>query len=242
MRLLSGLMLLLLLSGFSRADTIKAAYGDWPPFFDAETESGAALEITQAAFASQGYSLQLYHAPWARVNIGVKNQQYDITLGAWWTTERAAMFDFSQPYFENAIKFIKRKDDTFEYRNLTSLKGKNIGVIRGYGYDDAFLTADNFQRTETNSLLSNVKKLINHRISLTLEDELVARTTISRTEPHLLSQITFSNTALTIKPLYIAVASDNPRADAIITAFNKGLAQIQSNGTLERILKPYLHH
>lgn len=239
MRSLPGLTLLFLLSGFCRADTITAAYGDWPPFFDAETESGVALEITLAAFASQGYSLQLYHAPWARVNIGVKNQQYDITLGAWWTEERSTFYDYSEPYFENAIKFIKRKGDTFEYHDITSLNGKNIGVVRGYGYDDAFLNADSFKRTETNSLISNVQKLVSHRISLTLDDELVARTTIGREAPSLLEKIEFSNNALTTNQLHVAVASKNPKAGAIITAFNKGLAAIRANGTMARILKPY---
>ena len=221
------------------AETITAAYGDWPPFFDTEKSSGVALEITQAAMASQGYTLELIVAPWARVNVGVNKQQYDITLGAWWTEERSAYYQYSEPYLENAIKFIKLKGNDFEYTSLASLNGKQIGTVRGYGYSDDFLNSNEFRRQEANDLVSNIRKLINQRIDLTLEDEIVARATIAKEAPELASQITFTSNALTVNRLHVAGSKDNAQALKAIEAFNLGLAEIKANGTFDAILARY---
>lgn len=239
---MKSIIMLLLSASLSvslQAETIKAAYGDWPPFFDSGQENGIALDIAKAAFKSQGYSLEMHVVPWARVNNGVKNQQYDVTLGAWWTKERTKFYDYSDPFMENAIKFIKRKGDTFEYNGIESLSGKSVGVVRGYGYNDEFLTSDKFKRPEANGLIANIRKLTNKRINLTLEDEIVAKATIAKEAPDLLSKIEFTENSLTVNKLHVATASKNPKAKAIISAFNKGLAQIQEDGTFDKILKKY---
>jgi polar amino acid transport system substrate-binding protein len=239
MKPLLTLLLSAFLSASLQAETIKAAYGDWPPFYDASKKNGVALDITKAAFKSQGYKLELFVVPWARVNNGVKEQQYDVTLGAWWTEERTKIYDYSEPFLDNAIKFIKRKGDDFEYTDLNSLKGKSVGVVRGYGYESEFLKANSFKRPESNSLVANVRKLVNNRIDLTLEDEIVARATISKQDATLLKKIEFTENALTVNRLHVAAAKKNPRAKTIIAAFNKGLAQIKADGTFDNILAEY---
>ncbi|TWI71158.1 polar amino acid transport system substrate-binding protein [Desulfobotulus alkaliphilus] len=143
------------------------------------------------------------YVPWARAEHGVKEGTYDILPPTWMTDERKKYLHFSEPYAVNQIKFIKKKDDPFEYSDLNSLKDKTVGTIRGYGYGDAFLQATHFERDVANDLISNVRKLLANRIDLTLEDEIVARVRLAQENPDLLKEISFTRNAISQNPLFM---------------------------------------
>ena len=137
------------------------------------------------------------------------------------------------------VRFIKRKSDPFEFTGLESLNSKLVGTIRGYGYGDAFAASTAFKRENGNDLMTNIKKLLRHRIDLTLEDEIVARSIINTNDPEALKNIEFAKTPLSVNPLYITAGLQNPKAQEIIGSFNKGLEVIKANGTYDKIFKKY---
>lgn len=232
------LLLGLLLSAPAWSEKIIAAADPYPPFIDpTQPKQGISLQIVRAAYATQGYAVDMRFVPWARALDSVKSGEYDILPNAWWTQERAAFLLYSEPYMKNEIKFIKRKGDPFEYNGLGSLTGKTVGIVRGYGYGDEFLKATNFARPEVSEILQNVKKLVLGRIDLTLDDEIVARWIIKHDAPGLLQQIEFTQNALSSQQLHVTSGLKNPRHKAIIEAFNKGLATIKANGTFDKILR-----
>lgn len=232
------LMLGLLCSTPAWSEKIVAAADPYPPYIDpGNPKQGISMQIVRAALASQGYEVEIRFVPWARALDGVKNGEYDILPNAWWTQERATFLLYSEPYMKNEIKFIKRKGSPFEYQGLASLTGKTVGIVRGYGYGDEFLNATNFNKPEVAEVLQNINKLVLGRIDLTLEDEIVARALIASRAPNLLKQIEFTHNALSTRQLYVTSGLKNPRRKAIIAAFNKGLAIIKANGTLDTILR-----
>jgi len=223
---------------FAHAEKITAAGDPWPPFLDPEkANNGIIVEIATAAYATQGYELEMNFVPWARALSGVKNASYDLLLGTWWTEERTSYLFYSDPYLENSIKFIKKKGDPFEYDNLTSLAGKSVGVVRGYGYSDDFLAATNFKRPEAKEFIANIRKLTAGRIDLTIEDELVATAIIANKAPKLLSQIEFCEVPLSSNALHVTSGLGNAKHKKLITAFNKGLKEIKRNGEYDKILQ-----
>lgn len=233
-----ALLLGLLLCPPAWSEKITAAADPYPPFADpAHPKQGIALQIIRAAYATQGYTVEMSFLPWARALDAVKNGEYDILLNAWWTQERTTFLLYSAPYLKNEIKFIKRKGDPFEYHGLGSLTGKTVGIVRGYGYGDAFLNATNFARPEVSEIQQNLQKLVRGRIDLTLEDEIVARWVIKHDATNLQQQLEFTQNALSIQQLHVTSGLKNPRHKAIIAAFNKGLATITANGTLDKILR-----
>ena len=159
-------------------------------------------------------------------------------VATWFTNERTSYLNYSEPYLENSLKFIKRKGDGFEYNGMDSLSGKTVGIIRNYGYGDDFLGASNFKKPEANDLVANAKKLMAKRIDLTLEDELVAKSTLSGAGMNL-DDFEFTSNALSVNPLHVTSGLANPNNAEYIDAFNKGLAEIKSNGTFDKILAKY---
>jgi len=233
-------LLLVSISSTTFSETIIAAGDPWPPFLDPESPSeGIVLEIARAAYKTQGYQVEMKFVPWARAVHGVKEANYDVLLGTWHTKEREEFLLFSDSYLENEIKFIKRKDDPFEFTGMDSLTGKNVGIVRGYGYGDGFLNATNFRRPEGKNLMISIKKLVNDRIDLTLEDEIVARAMLKKQAPDLLEKIIFTKNSLSTNSLHVTSGLKNSKHKEYIKAFNEGFKAIKSNGTFEKILKKY---
>jgi polar amino acid transport system substrate-binding protein len=179
------------------------------------------------------------YVPWARAMHGVKICTYDILPNAWITSEREEVLDFSKPYAANEIVFIKRKNDPFEFNGLESLKGKHVGVVRGYGYNNEFLRATHFTRDESRDFITCIKKLINKRLDLAIEDRIVGRIIMANDNPDYLNRIDFTKNHLSKNELYICVGKNNPRKKEILKAFNEGLMEIKANGTYSKIMESF---
>jgi len=222
---------------FAQSRTITAAADPWPPFADPSApKQGVALEIIRAAYRTQGYSVVMHFVPWGRAEAGATSGQYDLLIDVWLTEARKRRLLFSEPYAHNALKFIKRREDPFEFNGLESLAGKVIGTVRGYGYGDAFLESTRFRREEASDLVQNIRKLLASRIDLALEDEIVAKAILGQKEPGMLGRIAFTQNALSNNPLHVAAGLNNPRCRELVEAFNAGLQVIKNDRTYDRIL------
>jgi polar amino acid transport system substrate-binding protein len=233
------ILLILTIVGSSSlyAEKITAVGDPWPPFLDPnQAGKGIIAEIATAAYATQGYELDLKFVPWARAVAGVKNASFDLLIGTWLTEERTNFLMFSQPYLNNSIKFIKKKGDSFNYTDLESLTGKSVGVVIEYGYGDGLLNAKNFRRAEAKNFITNIRKLVAGRIDLTLEDEIVAKAIIAQEQPDLLDKIEFSTADYSTNALYVASGLANAKHEELIEAFNNGLAVIKQSGEYDKIM------
>lgn len=222
------------------AKTIVAVSDPFPPFVDPNNPTGGlSIEVIRAAYKTQGHEVKVEYVPWARAEAGVQSGVYDILPNMWFTEARSKQFLFSTSYLSNTIRFIKLKGDSFEYTGIDSLKGKVIGVTRGYAYSDAFKQSNLFTREDSNDLLTNLKKLQAKRIDLTLDDEAVTNYTITQNNPKLFAELELVNGNLALNPLYVVSGVKNPNHKEWIESFNEGLKIIKQNGTLETIFKKY---
>lgn len=191
-KIIFAAILILFSTAVCSAETkvVSAASDPWPPFVDPDhPQKGISIEIVTAAYASQGYTLDHKIMPWARAEDAVKKGNIDVLPNTWKTDKRTGYLLYSSPYASNEVKFIKRKGDDFEYNGIDSLSGKKIGIMHGYGYGDVFMNSAAFKREAVNEFVQNIKKLVNNRIDLTLEDEIVARNKISKKDPALLKRL-----------------------------------------------------
>jgi polar amino acid transport system substrate-binding protein len=220
-----------------QAEKITAVGDPWPPFLDPNRPNkGIVVEIATAAYATQGYELEMSFVPWARAIAGVRSASSDLLLGTWFTKERTEYLMYSEPYLDNAIKFIKKKGDDFEYSDVESLTGKSVGIVRGYGYGEEFSNAENFKKPEAKNLIINIRKLVAGRINLAIEDELVARSIMAKEDPELLDQVEFSKVDYSTNALHVTSGLANAKHKELIEAFNRGLSEIKASGKYAEIL------
>lgn len=220
--------------------TLRAVADVWQPYISKENPSGGlSSEIVKAAFATQGYDMNLEFVAWVRALSDLKSGSYDLIPDAWMSEERKKDYLFSDPYLVNEVKFLTRKGETFAFDGLKSLTGKRVGIIRGYAYSDEFTKATDFQKEEVVDFVQNVRKLVDNRIDLTLEDEITAIDSIKKSDEALLKKVEFSKSAFAKNDLYVITGKAHPKGKEIIDSFNKGLAEIKANGTYQKIMAKY---
>ena len=238
MKIISLLVALLTLALPAKSDTITIAADTWPPFVDENhSEGGLSIQIIREALGRSGFEVEVIMVPWARALAGVQDGEYDIVYGAWYTDNRAETLAFSEPYINNEIRFIQRVGGNFDFTGLESLRGKTVATIRGYNYGDDFMGVDFFVRDPSNDLIVNIRKLVDERVDLAIEDELVARSTISTGNPALLEQLEFIDPPWSSEGLHVASGLANPRHEEIIEAFNTGLKAMREDGTFDAIIE-----
>ncbi len=238
MKIAFALFLSLVLAFQAKADTLAIAADPWPPFIDENhPEGGVSIQIIREALGRHGFDVELNIMPWARAIDGVRSGDFDILPGTWYTESRSEDLMYSEPYVANEIKFIKRAGEAFDYSGLDSLDGEVVAIIRDYGYGDAFYEATNFERDPAPELMTNIRKLVNERVDLAIEDEFVARFIISNEEPELLDQIEFVEPPYSAESLHLTSGYANPRHEEIVEAFNAGLAEMREDGTFDRIME-----
>lgn len=227
---------LLLLVSHQATANVTLVNDVWPPYVDADGQHGLAIEIVRAALQQQQRALTVHIKPWARAYRDVQSCSDDLLL-VWYEASRLDDIRYSAPFLTNRLRFIKRLDDNYQYRDIANLAGKSIGVIRGYNYQSEFINNPSYHLSVNHSLAANLQMLALKRIDLVLEDELVAATTIF--QQRMEGKFTFTGPSLNERKLYVATGTCNPDGAALIDSFNHGLAAIQANGEYQQLVDKY---
>ena len=214
--------------------------GSWPPYADENLPGqGLAIELVTTALKRTGYSPQVKTASLTQILEGSKTGVYDVFATPWYTMDRDQYLDFSQPYLESHICFIKRKDSAFEYAGFDDLEGMKIGVIQDYAYDEDFNQSAAIEKVRESSLLENLKKLIEKEIDLTLDDERVLRYQINRFMPGNRENLEILEKPLVVRGVNIGVSRKNPDHKKIVADFDNAIAAMKQDGTYDSILKKH---
>ncbi|HBE91477.1 MAG TPA: amino acid ABC transporter amino acid-binding protein [Gammaproteobacteria bacterium] len=220
--------------------------GSWPPYADESLpEQGLAIDLVTTALKRSGYSPQVKTASLPQILEGSKTGIYDVFATPWYTMDRAQYLDFSQPYLESSINFIKRTDTSFEYASFDNLEGMTVGVIENYAYDEDFSNATAIEKISASSLTENLRKLVEKKIDLTLDDERVLRYTLNRSMPRSTATLEILAKPLAVRGINIGVSRKNPEHAKIVAIFNKAIAEMKNDGTYDSIIqkhKDYIEH
>ena len=236
-------LVVLLVAGFagqvsSAALTIVAS--QWPPYVDQSmAKNGLAMEIVFSAFERAGYQPDIRIETWPRALEGLEIGIYDVVGTVWKTPEREELLVFSDPYWINQIRFIKKKNLEVRYDNLDDLSGYVIGTIKDYAYGEEFVSSRTLIKIPQNHIIQNLSKLHEGDIDLTLGDEISIRYELNQYMKSSISEFEFLEKPLARRDLYIAVSKQNPRAEQIVSDFNRALLEMKRDGSFDAIAKKY---
>jgi polar amino acid transport system substrate-binding protein len=224
--------------------TFKAIASPFPPLADAALDSnGWFAEICTAALESQGYTVTLSFAPWARALKKAGQGHYDGLLPTYWTEERAKLFVYSVPIEALRTRFFKRKDrtDIIYTGDLTKMKDYSISVGRGHSVSERFDQADFLYKYEVVNNVIGLKMLWNNRVDLLVGDEPVELYHLGRMneEPELSGikdGIIFLDPPLQERVLYMAISRNAADYEQKIKDFNLGIRHLIENGAYHDIL------
>lgn len=240
--LLSSLCVLLIAAGAAQADKeLRIVASSWPPYSDYDLpKKGLSMELVNAAFTRAGYETKSWLESWPRTLEGVEIGVYDVIAAAWYSKEREQKFAFSEPYLNNRVRLLGRKESGHRITKLEDLAGLRVGVVREYAYGEKFDNATHFTKVYQNDVIQILLKLINKQVDLIVADELVIRHNLTEHMPHELGRLVFMPQAIEVKGLYIAVTKQRPDHAKIVADFNDAIKIMKADGSYQLILDKHL--
>ncbi|MCP3925702.1 MAG: amino acid ABC transporter substrate-binding protein [Desulfobacterales bacterium] len=138
-----------------------------PPFMyiDGGKAAGFYPTLIESIFQIMKIPVVIKPLPWKRAILNADQGKMGIA-GIYKNADRLKKYDYSNEIFQEQLLLFIHKEKAFPYNNFSDLKGKTIGVIRGWSYGDEFDTYIKdklfFVNEERNDAM-NFKLLFNKR-------------------------------------------------------------------------------
>ncbi len=231
-----GLILFLILPAHSKT-TITLTTLDWEPYIGQSLKKqGYVAEIIRESYKRSGYLVKLKFTPWSRTVNLAKIGQVDGYFPEYYADGIKTFAMFSEPFKGGPMGFFKQKKSNIEFQTLQDLKPYKIGIVRDYVNTKEFDEADYLFKEPVSNDLINLKKLIGGRIDLIIADQFVGMYLMDKYSLKGRDNIEFMSPPLEIKDLYLCISKKASGANRKLEAFNKGLKEIMTDGTLDKIL------
>lgn len=240
-------MISLLIISFVFGDVIRFECDYWAPY-NGDPKSnypGFQYEITKIIFEKAGHEVVYNVMPFSRALQRLENGDADATFGLLKEeAQKNNLFIPSQNIGFSSYSFYVLEENKWRYNGIKSLESQKLGVIQDYDYFDlnqyikANKNSQNIQvMTGDSSLEKNINKLINHRITVIVDDEYVIAWTLKTMK---ISQKLIKAGSLSqLKPVYVAFSKKNPKSLEYIQILDKGVIELKKTGEYQRILAKY---
>ena len=211
-----------------------------PPFMSSRAGYAVGLypTVIRAALGRCHGNVRVQAKPWKRAFVEIDKARAGVG-GLYKNAERLAKYDFSDPIYVENIAVYYRQVRPLEFRSVSDLHGKKVGVLRGWSYGDAFDTArtnGSIATEEVSGDRSNFLKLLDGRLDAVLAIEESGRTTLAAPRMRGIDQ---AGVYLASFPVHLAFNKAAGKGD-LLACFNKALAEMKIDGSFDRIVREEL--
>ncbi|MFT5593528.1 MAG: polar amino acid transport system substrate-binding protein [Oceanicoccus sp.] len=211
----------------------------WPPFIARSLPGqGLSVEMVSAILTRAGYKVDMVFAPWKRVQQGMKQGEYDISVAAWKSEKREQYLAFSDPYFYNQLVGLKHKESSFKMDTLNEALSQSLslGLIDDYAYSPQIQQYPNRRYLKHYTAL--FRAIATKDLDFSLLDRSVAQYYLER-KPALQNSLQVTTTSLEVKPLHISMVKQHPAVKEVITNFNRYLKMYLKSNDYRTLLTRY---
>ena len=248
MKTLVQLLALLVWCAVASGQTLPAEVilvnSPYPPYVMPEGDArgpGIDMEIAINALNALGIKVVVQLVPFTRVLHMLESGQADLTTTLSFRKDRDAYLFWSEPYrTSTSYLFFTRKDGTFIPAQFADLRGRTVGITRGFAYPPEFANDPAITKSEAPHHESLVGMLLENRFDAIIMNgivgtyELVASGKIAnvRQAPFELSSVNDAGTVM---------GFSKSRCDKeLVVRFDAEIRKMLANGTIARIQRKYL--
>lgn len=226
------------------AETWKVASQDWAPFSGKSLpEGGACIVVLRELLKAEGIDLIVEFYPWLRTIETGSKKEYVGVYPAYAEELPKEGFIPSVDIFSSPLAFAEPVSKPLVWTTLDDLKGKVIGVCKGYGTTDEFVEKVDSGVITVDAItgeapdLQNLKKVAAGRVDASVIDAGVFEYYLNNT-PELQGNVQLNSRFLAMKPSLVALnkAFPNKNAEEII---KRGLAKINPDQIIADYMKKY---
>jgi len=156
-----SLFLVFLLVGISvantsQAETLKVCYDNWAPMTifpsAGSSDRGVIIDMLEQIYTEKGYNLEYYEVPLARGLDMVADGFCDILPEYLFSKNSEKYFVYaSEETFAYTTAFVVRRDDSWRYSGIESIKNKRIATGPGWDYSSVSVDYQNYIDDPKNS-------------------------------------------------------------------------------------------
>jgi polar amino acid transport system substrate-binding protein len=236
---------LLLVGAFAataaRADTVRIATTEWPPYTSAALPGeGASAAVLRAAFKAMGHELQLEFLPWARaVYEGTQGKRLVGYFPAYESEERSRLGLRSARIGSSPVGFAHRAAEGPRWTTLDELSSFKIGVVRDYVNTAEFDARSRDGRLRTEAAVNdeeNLRKLVGQRIDLAVIDRTVFHSLLAQHPALKSAGLQFGDRSLLEDKAFFVYFRRDAEGERWRQVLDAGLAQIDVRAVFQQAL------
>lgn len=240
---LSTLVALAVLSGLlpqtGKAEVLKFAIGEWPPYLSKTSPHyGFATHVVQKIFEKHGYQLEYGFFPWKRSMLIASTPEWNGTFTWTYTKEREKNFKFSTPFYKSNTHLMFVKNKALESASLNDVEALRIGITNGYTYGLAFqgkLESGTLKTQTRASDAENIQALLDNKIDVFLVNNLVGMSLARRLYPDSVSFLRLSKEPIYTNNQHVLFNKNNALTDKLIELFNQEIKALERSGEMDRM-------
>ena len=151
----------------------------YPPYGMPEGHSlgpGIDMEMAMTALENMGVRTSVQMVPFKRALAMLEEGRADLTTSLSFRAERDSYLLWSLPYrTDTRYIFFTRKNASFEPRRVEDLRGRSVGVVRGFVFPSAFADDAAIKKVEAPHVASLVGMLIEGRFDALIVNSIVGK-------------------------------------------------------------------
>ncbi len=218
---------------------VTMSIGEWPPYTSLKQKhNGVVAHIISDIFEELGLKVRFQNMPWARAYEEAASGRTDGT-GVWmYKREREKDFLYSEPVLNEQFVFFHLKDDPFDWREISDLKGSILGGVRQSSYGpemDEAINSGLLTMSRVTHFRQNFFRLLEKRIRLFPMELNVGYSTMKQYVP------TDQQNLITHHPKpflenfsYVLFPKVNEESAKLMTAFNAQLKIFRESGRYDQ--------
>jgi polar amino acid transport system substrate-binding protein len=232
-------LLLAVLAGLSIASAqsapLRLVSTAWPPFTNQPGQPRFALDLVEAALGRIGVTSTTAIVGAAQFTPSLLSGDFDGSAAVWKDAERERTLLFSEPYLENRLFLVGRKDADVSAATLAALAGKRIAIVEGYSYGE-IIDRGGPVFVRSGSEEDSLARLLSGTVDYVLMDDLVVQYIAEHHAKEAQAKLQLGATPLVTRPLYFAVRRTRADAQSIVDRFNAQLRGMIADHTYHRLL------
>lgn len=204
--------------------------------------AGVLVRILEHAQTLTGDKYDIRLSPWKRAYELAARGEGGV-VGVSFNQDRAKIFDFSKPFYDDDIQVVTLQGKSFNYSQLADLKGKTIGGVNGASYGeevDSAIAKGLFIVERDVGQSGRLRKLMAGRLDAAfIGNGAAGLESVIANDPELKSnraRFVALPKPLTKDPLHLAFAKSMDKS-AAVARFDAAIEKMRKNGELAKLLR-----
>ncbi len=168
-------------SGFA-GETLTVTTLSYYPFCGTKGDElvGIDVDVMNKVSENLGFEVEYKVTDAAGQIAGIESKRDDITIcDLGWTKERAGISLLPDPLYYVPVMLTFASDSPTEYKSIDDVKGKRVGLINGYGWNEAFSNLEGVEASTYPDAAAVLADLAAGRIDVAPTDPLVTDVAIA---------------------------------------------------------------